>query len=320
MISARIDPELRAALAIIGGVFPPTITPALVPFMRRSYASSPRERLLETFAVEVVDTAFRTFDGVEIPASVISPLGLESAADPRPAIVSFHSGGLMFGDRFSGMDPMLDMVERLGARLVTVDYRLAPEHPYPVPLEDCYAAWESVIDGADHLGIDRRRVILGGASAGGGLAAAVALLARERGGPRATGMLLDYPMLDDRCATASMTELEGIVVWDRVSNQTGWEAYLGERSGGEDVPWAAAPGRAPDLSELPPAYLDVGTVDVFHDETVAFAARLRRAGVPAELHVWPGAFHACDVFAPHTSIARAMIRARREWVRRVLFG
>ncbi|MDQ1128025.1 alpha/beta hydrolase [Microbacterium sp. SORGH_AS_0888] len=319
MTLERIDPELRAALAIVGGSFPPTITPELVPFMRRSYASGPREELLAERAVDVRDLSFAAADGVALGASIVSPRG----TDERTAlagILAFHSGGLMFGDRFSGMDVMLSMVEELGLRLITIDYRLAPEHPYPVPAEDCYAALEWVVHAAAELGVDPRRLLICGASAGAGLAAAVALLARDRDGPRCAGLLLDYPMLDDRCATASMGQFDGVGVWDRVSNMTGWRAYLGERAGTDEVPVSAAPGRAEDLRGLPPTYLDVGTAEVFRDETVAFAARLWAAGVPTELHVWPGAFHACDIFAPHTTIARAMIRTRREWVERMLVG
>lgn len=307
------DPELRAALAVVGGVFPPTITPDLIPFMRRAYASPPRDDLLAGRDVTVEDVEVPGW-GAAIGASIVRP----SAGAAGPGILLLHSGGMMFGDRFSGADHALQWVEQLGAVLVTVDYRLAPEHPDPVPFEDCYAALEWFASHAGRLGVRSDRLLVAGASAGGGLAAGVALAARDRGGPRLRGQLLDYPMLDDRGLTPSMHAFDGVGVWDRVSNETGWRALLGDRVGGPDVSAYAAPARAEDLRDLPPAFIDVGSAEIFRDEAVDYARRLWAAGVDAELHVWPGAFHACDVFAAHTSIARAMIRAREDWLRRLL--
>lgn len=314
MIRAGIDPELKAALAVIGGVFPPTITPELIPFMRRSYASPPREALLAGRDFEAHDFDLAGFEGARIAATMLSPRG--SAAKPLPTVLIFHSGGMMFGDRFSGLDTALDWVAALGIRLVTVEYRLAPEHPDPIPREDCYAALEWVAAHATRLGV--RRLALAGASAGAGLAAGVALAARDRSGPQLAGLLLDYPMLDDRGMTVSTGEFDGVGVWDRISNETGWRALLGDRAGSDDVSPYAAPARATDLSGMPPTFIDVGTAEIFRDEACDFAARLWAAGVDAELHVWPGAFHACDIFAAHAAISRAMIRTRTDWLRRVL--
>lgn len=307
------DPELRAALAVVGGVFPPTVTPELVPFMRRSYASPPREELLAGRRVEVEDITVSGW-GAMLEASVVRP----SAGASGAGILLLHSGGMMFGDRFSGSDHALGWVEDLGAILLTVDYRLAPEHPDPVPVEDCYATLEWFAEHAGDLGVDPERIVVAGASAGGALAAGVALAARDRGGPHLRGQLLDYPMLDDRGLTPSTYAFDGVGVWDRISNETGWRALLGDRVGGPDVSPYAAPGRAEDLRDLPPTFLDVGSAEIFRDETVDYARRLWAAGVDAELHVWPGAFHACDIFAAHTTIARAMIRARDDWLRRTL--
>ena len=315
LMAANIDPELRAALAVIGGVFPPTVTPELIPFMRRSYASPPREQLFAGRDLRVDEFGLAGYRGASITASVVSP-GAAAPGESLPAVLVFHSGGMMFGDRFSGLDSAIGWVERLGIRLVTVEYRMAPEHPDPVPFEDCYAALEWLAASASELGV--RRIVLAGASAGAGLAAGVALAARDRGGPRAIGLLLDYPMLDDRGRTASTREFDGIGVWDRVSNETGWRALLGDRAGGSDVSAYAAPARACDLGGLPPTFIDVGTAEIFRDEAVEFARRLWRDGVDAELHVWPGAFHACDIFAPHATISQRMIEARIEWLRRIL--
>lgn len=307
------DPELRAALAVVGGVFPPTVTPDLIPFMRRSYASPPREELLAGRHVRIEDISvpgWRT----TLEASIVRPETGSSGA----GILLLHSGGMMFGDRFSGSDQALRWVERFGAVLLTIDYRLAPEHPDPVPFEDCYASLEWFASRASGLGVRADRIVVAGASAGGGLAAGVALAARDRSGPRLCGQLLDYPMLDDRGQTLSTRAFDGIGVWDRVSNETGWRALLGDRVGGPEVSAYAAPARAQDLRGLPPAFIDVGTAEIFRDEAVDYARRLWEAGVSAELHVWPGAFHACDIFAAHTTISRAMIRARDDWLRRTL--
>lgn len=304
------DPELRGALAVVGGVFPPTITPELIGFMRQSYASVPRAQLLAGRAIEIVDFVIPGPAG-EMDASMISPTGAQRDSG---AVYLLHSGGMMFGDRFSGLDDALDWVVDLGIKVVTIEYRLAPEHPHPAPFDDCYAGLFWMVEHADALGILPGRIVVGGASAGGGLAAAVTLAARERGGPAIRGQLLDYPMLDDR-PTPSTGMFDGIGVWDRVSNETGWAALLGETV---EVSPYAAPARAEDLGGLPPAFIDVGAAEIFRDESVDYARRIWAAGGEAELHVWPGAFHACDIFAPHAGVSRRMIAARREWLRRML--
>ncbi len=171
---------------------------------------------------------------------------------------------------------------------------------------------------ADDLGVRLDRLLIAGASAGGGLAAGAALAARDRGGPRLRGQLLDYPMLDDRGTTRSTHQFDGIGVWDRISNETGWSALLGDARGGPDVSPYAAPARATDLRDLPPAFIDVGSAEIFRDEAVAFADGLWNAGGHAELHVWPGGFHAFDIFAPHTALSRGMIQTRRAWMARLL--
>jgi len=309
------DPELRAGLAVVGGMFPPTITPDLIPFMRTSYAAPPVDDLLEAKGIARTDDVLVTPDGHELVVSVLRP---ERAAGERPGVVYAHSGGLMFGDRFSGIDLVLDWVGDLGAVLVTVEYRLAPEHPHPVPFEDMYTALEAAASRASAWGIRRDRLLVAGASAGGGLAAGLALAARDRGGPDLRGQVLDYPMLDDRGSTASTHQFDGVGVWDRVSNETGWTALLGEDRGTPVVSAYAAPARAEDLSGLPPAFIDVGAAEIFRDEAIAYADGIWRAGGDAELHVWSGAFHACDIFAPHTAVGRAMIQARNGWVERII--
>jgi acetyl esterase/lipase len=175
--------------------------------------------------------------------------------------------------------------------VVAVAYRLAPEHPFPAALDDCYAALHWLNDQADGLAVDRGRVAVGGSSAGGGLAACLAQLAHDLGGPAVCFQLLQYPMLDDR--TTLRTGLDA-PVWSPRSNRYGWSAYLGHRvTEPEERPYAAA-ARRPDLTGLPPAWIGVGELDLFHDEDVAYAARLERAGVACQLHRVPGMYHGAD--------------------------
>ncbi len=315
VVRPSFDPELRAGLAVVGGMFPPTITPELIPFMRTSYAAPPVDDLLVAKGIRRIDDVVIASDGHEVAVSILSPRDVSGL---RPGVLYAHSGGLMFGDRFSGIDLVLDWVGGLGAVLVTVEYRLAPEHPHPAPFEDMYAALEATAAHAEAWGVRRDRLVVAGASAGGGLAAGLALAARDRDGPALRGQVLDYPMLDDRGGTASTYQFDGVGVWDRVSNETGWDALLGDLRGTAEVSPYAAPARARDLSGLPPAFIDVGAAEIFRDEAIAYADGIWRAGGDAELHVWSGAFHACDIFAPHTAVGRAMIRARNDWVERII--
>lgn len=310
------DAELKAGLAVVGGVFPPTITPDLVPFMRRSYASPPLDDILRGFPRVAV--AHETIPGYREDPIEVSVFRHADAAGLRPCIVYAHSGGLMFGDRFNALDLCLEWVTGLGIVLVTFDYRLAPEHPDPHAREDTYSTAEWVVRHARRLAIDRRRVMIGGASAGGGLAAGCALAARDRGGPDLCGQLLVYPMLDDRGLVPSVRQFDGVGVWDRISNETGWRALLGAAYGTDEVSPYAAPARAGDLSGLPPAYLDVGSAEIFRDETVDYASRLWQAGGQAELHVWSGGFHGFDLFAPHAVLSQGMVATRNAWLERVL--
>ena len=234
----------------------------------------------------------------------------------RPCLFSMHGGGYVIGSyvmddaMFDRLCPKLDLVG------VSVEYRLAPETPYPGPLDDCYRALKWTYEHVDELGIDPNRIGVGGISAGGGLAAALALLARDRGEVPVAFQLLDCPMLDDRQITAS-SQLDGLPVWSRESNAFGWRSYLGPLYGADDVPYTAAPARATDLSGLPPAYVSVGSSDGFRDEDVDYALRLNQAGVPCELHVYPGAPHGYQI-AAGSELAQRSARDAEDWVRRQL--
>jgi acetyl esterase/lipase len=195
-----------------------------------------------------------------------------------------------------------------------VEYRLAPETPYPGPLEDCYAGLRWVYENAGKLGIDRARLGIGGASAGGGHAAGHALRTRDRGEIPLAFELLIYPMIDDTMTSRSSSCQ--VPIWPPKSNDSGWRAYLGDHFGGE-VPQYAAASRAKELAGLPPAYIAVGALDGFLDEDVDYAMRLTHAGVPTELHVYPGGPHGFDGLLPGTALAR---RARADiegWLARM---
>jgi acetyl esterase/lipase len=193
--------------------------------------------------------------------------------------------------------------------LLLVDYRTAPEFPHPVPVQDCFAALVWLVDHAAELGVDPARVAVMGDSAGGGLAAAVCLMARERGGPAVALQVLVYPMLDDR-TTVPDPELAQFATWTYDDNATGWGALLGDGLGGDGVSAYAAPARMTDLSLLPPTYIDVGDLDIFRDEDIAYARRLAAAGVPTELHVHPGCPHAFEGLAPNAAVSRRAIADR----------
>jgi acetyl esterase/lipase len=233
-----------------------------------------------------------------------------------PAIVTIHGGGYVIGS-YDMDSPMLDRwCPALGVVGVSVEYRLAPETPYPGPLEDCYAALRWTYDNADGLGIDKDRIGLYGLSAGGGLAAALALLARDRGQVPLTFVLLDCPMLDDRQQTPSI-KADGLYVWGSGSNEFGWRSYLGELNGSDDVPSYAAAAREADLSGLPPTCVVVGAIDGFRDEDIGYAQRLNQAGVPCELHVIAGLPHAY-LLVPGAAAVQLATHCTDDWLRRQL--
>ncbi|MET7334164.1 alpha/beta hydrolase [Nonomuraea sp. NPDC005650] len=228
----------------------------------------------------------------------------------RPGLYWIHGGGMIIGTPEIDEAMMIGYVEELGCVAVSVDYRLAPENPHPAPVEDCYAGLVWTAKAAEELGIDPARIAVGGASAGGGLAAATVLLARDRGGPDVAFQLLVCPMLDDRNLTPSSHEFTEAVVWDRSANLFGWTALLGDRIGTDDVPPYAAPARATELAGLPPAFIDVGELEVFRDEDVDYALRLSQAGVSTELHLYPGAFHGFDGMVPDAELSKRARAAR----------
>lgn len=226
---------------------------------------------------------------------------------PLPGILFIHGGGMVLGTLDTDHLTAVMLCETIGALIVSVDYRLAPEHPAPAAIEDCYAALQWMTSNASELGygpVDRLAIY--GGSAGGGLTIATALVSRDRGGPSIGFLMAPYPMIDDRNVTDSSQAILDIGIWDRSGNIEAWDWYLGGKSADQ----YSAPTRATDLTGLPPTFIDVGDQDMFMDEDLEFAGRLKDAQVPVELHVYPGAYHASEVFAPAAELSQKIWAAR----------
>jgi acetyl esterase/lipase len=235
-----------------------------------------------------------------------------------PALLWIHGGGYVIGSVEADDLRMRRLAAAVDCVVVSVEYRLAPEHPFPAALEDCYAALKWLSIHAADLGIDRARIAIGGASAGGGLAASLALLARDRAEVTVAFQLLIYPMIDDRNIAQAGDTVPDTLLWTRENNRAGWRAYLGRDIDGEDVSPYAAASRAIDVSGLPPAYISLGELDLFLNEDIAYAQRLMDAGVPTELHVYRGAYHGFDTLAPSSGVARRFIADRDSALMRAL--
>jgi acetyl esterase/lipase len=310
-MALRIDPEVAEALAPLveasQGVEPPPVGDwqtrrAAVDEMLTMFTGS----WTPPADVTVTELHAEAPDGADIPMRLYRREG----SDPGSLVIYIHGGG-MFLCSIDTHDPVCRRYTAdAGVPLLSVDFRFAPEHPYPTSVEDCYAALRWAAEHADEFGVDPERLAIMGDSAGGGMAAAVALMARDRGEPALAAQVLIYPMLDDRTTEAD-PDIEPFATWTVDDNITGWGCLLGEAAGGPKVESYAAPARAEDLSGLPPAYIDVGQLDLFRGEDLAYAERLSRAGVDVELHLRPGAPHGFEVFAPASAVAR------RSWADRV---
>lgn len=257
-----------------------------------------------------------------IAITVLRPKGHAEAvaAGPVkvPGFLNIHGGGMMVGHRLMDVPRLAEMVMEFGGVAATVEYRLAPEHPHPAPVEDCHAALVWFAANAAALGIDPNKIIVMGGSAGGGLSAGVALLARDRKSVRLAGQLLLCPMIDDRNDSISSQQYTAANTWTQPANALGWSCLLGDDAGTERASPYAAPMRATDLSNLPPAFIETGSAEVFRVENVEYANRIWAVGGECELHIWSGGFHGFDMYAPQTAIAKAALAARFSWIWRIL--
>jgi acetyl esterase/lipase len=282
----RVHPDLRRSARVIPKQ---VLTPVTLPVMRMG------TRLLGRHIPKDVEVLTLT-SGVGV--RLFRPSATSGAG---PALLWIHGGGYVFGS--PGQDDVLcrRFARELGATVASVDYRLAPEHPYPAALEDCYSALKWL---ARLRSVDPARVAIGGASAGGGLAAALALLARDRAEVPLAAQLLVYPMLDDRTVDRKDIDHPGHRLWNQSSNKFGWACYLGDAD-----PDIAVPARREDLSGLPPAWMGVGTLDLFHDEDLAYAERLKADGVPCDVEVVTGAFHGFDGILPKARVSQSFFNS-----------
>jgi acetyl esterase/lipase len=302
-----IDPELSAALDRV----PQELRPAkLFDF---DDMTGTRERLAHLYDVALreaatqddvvtTDLVIARPDAPDLTLRVHRPPGEQVRS--LPCVYWIHGGGMVIGSPRDDDAKCAGLVERLRCVVLAPDYRLAPEHPYPAPVDDCYEGLTWAVNNAAALGIDAARIAIAGQSAGGGLTAAVGLMARDRGVPSLVLQMLLAPMLDDRNETPSCKDLPPLTIWDRPMNERGWQAFLGELAGAPELPVYASPGRVEDLGGLAPTFVDVGGAEIFRDEAIDYVARLVRGGVPTELHLYPGAYHGYDSFAPDAEASR----------------
>jgi acetyl esterase/lipase len=318
-LTRRLDPELAAPLETWLTVTNGGINLHDIPATRRMMDELAAAQMAKAPPIEGVSTEDRQVPGpAGAPEVFVRLYQPTDRPDTLPALLWIHGGGYVLGS-VERDDVLAKHLARVGQCVVaSVEYRLAPEHPFPAPVEDCYAALKWLSAQSAALGVQKSRIAIGGASAGGGLAAGLALLARDRAEVEVAFQLLIYPMIDDRNIAPASETVPDTLVWTRENNRMGWRAYLGREPGGADVSPYAAAARATDLRGLPPAYIPVGDLDLFVDENITYAQRLLAAGVPTELHVYPGAFHGFNGFVPSAEISRRFNADRDQALKRML--
>lgn len=300
-----INPEIRRAGRIVRKVFRYKSKDT---FVRMQGMLNKVRRLMRPRDLQFEEQRIKT------PSNPDLRLCLIKAKEPKPDAVGllwFHGGGYGLGAPEQDVGFFRRFINTANCVIVSPDYRLAIDAPYPAALDDCYAALLWMQQHAKELGIRDDQLFVGGDSAGGGLAAAVSLLARDKGEVNIAFQMPLYPMLDDRMITPSSKENDA-PIWDSISNEVGWKMYLGELYGTEDIPAYAAAARAKDFSNLPPTYTFVGDIEPFHDETKQYIADLQAAGVEAEIDVYEGCFHAFETMCPKKPIAQRAIQKYTE--------
>jgi acetyl esterase len=300
-----IDPELAVVLDQL-----PVIDTSDLVAARASFDAMLAEMRVEIPGIETLSIEDRLVPGwegdPEVGVRIYRP---RAAAKPVPGILYIHGGGFIIGNIESEHAGAAAMAIDLGAVVVSVEYRLAPEHPFPAPVHDCFAALSFLAAAATELGVDLDRLVVAGASAGGGLAAGTALLARDLGGPRLCFQMLHIPELDDRLETPSMQAFTDTPLWNRPLAEQSWKAYLGEGADSSDVSPYAAPSRAEDLSGLPPTYISTAEMDPLRDEGILYGLRLLQSGVSVELHQFPGTFHGSSLVSTAAVSRRGRVEA-----------
>jgi acetyl esterase/lipase len=307
-----VDPDLLPGLEKLPSF---TFTAEMLPLVRQQMAEFGSAAPGPPIAgVSSEERSVAGADGHAVTVLIHRPDNLPTDA---PAVLHIHGGGYVLGSAAMSAEGTRRLALEAECLVVSVDYRLAPDTPHPGPVEDCYAALKWLHDEAETLGIDGSRIVVAGESAGGGLAAALALLARDRGEVAVRHQHLTYPMIDDRTCRDTCNPNAGEFVWTPESNVFGWSSLLGQPAGSEGVSPYAAAARAEDLSGLPSTFIAVGALDLFAEENLEYARRLMRAGVPTELHLYPGAYHGFEL-AGDASVCRAASRISLEALRKAL--
>jgi len=321
-IKNQIDPELKVALAAHLERFPGGLGVLKDPVERRTA----HLESLQAASADTPENMNVTKEDLVIPqlsGAGTTPIRIyrpKNGSGVLPAILAIHGGGMFMGSIAADDAHASTLCEDSGTVTIAIDYRLAPEFPYPAGLEDCYAALEWIVANAQDLAIDPKKIAVYGESAGGNLALALGLMARDRGGPEIAFLAPIYPMVDDRSTTVSSFEVVDVGVWDRHEQLEAWRWYLGSTTEISDVPAYAAPARAVDFSNLPPTFIDVGTVDLFRDEVIELVGRIASSGVPIEFHLYPGAFHAAELFAPEAALSQLIWKNRILAIKKALFS
>lgn len=319
-LSCRLDPELVPVVASLPASAERLHLDNIANFRTARSSVKQQDLVLDDDIDTDIPSAQSPQDGHRIPLLIRTP---KTRTTLLPCVFWMHGGGFIGGSAFEPSIRLNEWCKNLPAVVVSVDYRLAPENPYPIPLEDCFTGLVWTIRHADRLGIDKNRIVIAGPSAGGGLAAGLALLARDRRlAPRPLGMLLIYPMIDDRTVTVPGGEEDDAPVWTYARNNVAWRAYLGHELDDLDpttraVSVYAAPARATDLDGLPQTFIGVGTVDIFCSENIHLAISLVKAGVAVELHVHPGGYHGFINHAPQAGVVRRFNSQVDDWLRRI---
>lgn len=233
----------------------------------------------------------------------------KALSTPSPALLWIHGGGMVFGQANQDEGLLIQISKSTGCQIFSVEYRLAPEHPYPAPMDDCYAALQWLHQTSAELGIDSNKIVVGGPSAGGGLTAGLCLLARDRGVIPIASQILLFPMIDDRNVFPASETTPDTLIWTRANNQYGWNAYLKNLTQSDEIPIYAAPSRNEDFSKLPPTCIITGELDLFLEENLDYANRLWAVGVPTALNLYPGAYHGFINFAPEADISVHAVQA-----------
>ncbi|NOU88253.1 alpha/beta hydrolase fold domain-containing protein [Paenibacillus sp. LMG 31460] len=289
----RVLPEIRESLTSL----PLFRLPDDLAIVRQS----PLPQALKSEIVRIIDRKITGAGNQEMLIKIFEPVQRDETN--LPVLLWIHGGGYVLGHPNGEQSLCESFVKAANCIVISPDYRLAPEHPFPAAIEDCYAALKWIIGAAEEWNIDLSRIAIGGGSAGGGLTAALALMARDKGGPPICFQMPLYPMIDDRNVTPSSHEITDLAVWNRANNLAAWKMYLGEHADGDISPYAA-PIRAKDLTGLPPTYTCVGQLDPFRDETIEYVARLAQTGVDVEFQLYPGCYHAFEHVVPDAEVSQ----------------